>query len=181
MPFNFKKLSLDDVVLIEPRVFPDERGFFMESFKSSDFKNAGLDLYFVQDNHSLSQRGVIRGLHYQLPPKAQGKLVRVVKGAVYDVAVDIRKKSPTYLKWVAEELSDENHRMLYIPPGFAHGFAALTDEVHLVYKCTEEYAPQCDRGIRWDDPEIGIAWKIDAPIVSDKDRALPLSSEAEVF
>lgn len=181
MPFTFKKLSLPDVILIEPRVFPDERGFFLESYKSSEFKNAGLDVSFVQDNHSLSQKGVIRGLHYQMPPKAQGKLVRVIKGSVYDVAVDIRRQSPTFLKWVCEELSESNHRMLYIPPGFAHGFAALTDDVHLVYKCTEEYAPQFDRGIRWDDAAINIAWNIDGPIVSDKDKALPIVKDAEVF
>ncbi|MCU0846295.1 MAG: dTDP-4-dehydrorhamnose 3,5-epimerase [Spirochaetes bacterium] len=181
MPFTSKNLEIKDVILIEPRVFPDGRGFFLESYKSSDFKKIGIPEPFVQDNHSLSVKGVLRGLHYQLPPKAQGKLVRVIKGAVIDVAVDIRKNSPTFKKWVAEELSEENHRMLYIPPGFAHGFAALTDDVHLLYKCTEEYSPECDRGIRWDDPEISVDWKIGKPIVSEKDEVLPLLKNAEVF
>jgi len=162
MPFTFTRLAIPDVVLIEPRVFPDERGFFMESYKYSEFAAFGIKEHFVQDNHSRSKKGVLRGLHYQRPPKAQGKLVRVVVGEIFDVGVDIRlaraiekdgsiaraKGSPTYGKWVGERLSAENKRMLYIPPGFAHGFCVLSEEAEVLYKTTEEYAPEYDAGIR---------------------------------
>lgn len=181
MPFIFKKLSIPDIILIETKIFPDDRGFFFESFKASDFKNASLPSHFVQDNFSSSKKNVIRGLHYQKPPKEQGKLVSVLQGSIWDVAVDIRRQSSTYLKWVAAELSDQNHHMLYIPPGFAHGFVALSDDVHLSYKCTNEYDPHSDAGIRWNDPDISIAWPIINPIVSRKDRDLPLIHQAEVF
>lgn len=181
MPFDFKILDINGLVLIEPRVFFDERGFFMESYKESDFRKCGIDSVFTQDNHSLSKKNVIRGLHYQLNPKAQGKLVRVIRGAVLDVAVDIRKNSPTYKKWVAVELSDENNVMIFIPPGFAHGFAALTDNAHLVYKCTAEYDQKLDAGIRWDDPDLGVSWTVSNPIVSVKDRVLPFLKDAIVF
>jgi dTDP-4-dehydrorhamnose 3,5-epimerase len=174
MPFTFINLEIEGLVLVEPRVFPDERGFFLESYKESEFVKAGLPHRFVQDNHSLSNKNVIRGLHFQYEPRAQGKLVRVVGGLVWDVAVDLRAGSPTYKKWLGIELSAANNKMLYIPPGFAHGFAAITDDVHLLYKCTEEYDPKLDAGIRWDDPEIGIEWPVRKPIVSDKDRVLPL-------
>jgi len=176
MPFSFTPLDIPEVVLVEPKIFPDDRGFFFESFKASDFEKANLPTHFVQDNFSFSKKDVIRGLHYQKPPKAQGKLVSVLKGGVWDVAVDIRKESPTFLKWVAVELNDRNHFMLYIPPGFAHGFIALTENVHLLYKCTNEYDPKADTGIRWNDPEIGIPWPVSNPIVSTKDAALPFSS-----
>ena len=175
MPFTFKPLSIPDVILIEPKVFPDDRGYFLESFKASDFEKANLPTHFLQDNFSFSRKGVIRGLHYQRDPKAQGKLVSVLKGGVWDVAVDIRRESPTFLKWVAADLNDQNHAMLLIPPGFAHGFAAVTDDVHLLYKCTNEYEPQADAGIRWDDQDIAVKWPVDIPIVSDKDRNLPIA------
>ena len=181
MPFTFTILAVPDVILVEPKVFGDERGFFLESYKKTDFVSAGIDVEFVQDNHSLSQKGVVRGLHYQLPPKAQGKLVRVIKGAILDVAVDIRKDSPTFKQWIAEELSEDNNKMLYIPSGFAHGFLTLTDEVHLLYKCTDEYSADHDAGIRWNDPELNISWGISDPIVSEKDKKLPLFKDAKVF
>ncbi len=181
MPFTFRPLSIEDVVVIEPRVFPDGRGYFLESYKKSDFVKNGIDVDFVQDNHSFSQKGVLRGLHYQIPPRAQGKLVRVIRGAVLDVAVDIRESSPTWLQWVSETLSEDNNLMMYIPPGFAHGFLTLSDEVHLLYKCTDEYAPDTERGIRWDDPDIGVDWQVDNPVVSDKDEKLPSIADTEVF
>jgi dTDP-4-dehydrorhamnose 3,5-epimerase len=181
MPFSFKPLEIVDVVLVEPKVFPDERGFFFEAFKASDFEQAGLPSCFIQDNFSFSKKNVIRGLHYQKQPKAQGKLVSVIKGSIWDVAVDIRKESVTFLKWVAVELNDKNHAMLYIPPGFAHGFLTLSENVHLLYKCTNEYDPQADAGIRWNDPDIAINWPVENPIVSDKDCRLPFIHQAGVF
>ncbi len=181
MPFKFTRLEIPDVILIEPKIFTDDRGCFMESFKASDFQKANLPTHFVQDNFSVSKKNVIRGLHYQKNPHAQGKLVSVLKGGVWDVAVDIRRASPTFLKWVAAELNDQNQAMLYIPPGFAHGFVTLTDDVRLMYKCTAEYNPQADTGIRWDDPEIAIAWPVVSPILSPKDRALPLLRAVETF
>jgi len=181
VPFTFNPLSIPDIILIEPKIFSDERGFFFESFKSSDFHKFNLPSNFVQDNFSFSKKNVIRGLHYQKDPKAQGKLVSVLKGCVWDLAVDIRRESPTLLKWVAQELNDQNHNMLYIPPGFAHGFISLTEDVHLLYKCTNEYDPQSDAGIRWNDPDIAISWPIDNPIVSAKDAVLPFLKQAEIF
>lgn len=178
MPFEFIRLEIPDVVLIKPLVFPDERGFFMETFKKSDFVRNGINYDFVQDNHSKSKKGVLRGLHYQLNPKAQGKLVRCIKGKIWDVAVDIRKGSPWYSKWVAVELSEENKHMLWIPPGFAHGFVTLEDS-EIIYKCTEEYDPALDRGIIWNDREIGIKWPITNPILSKKDAGLPELKNAE--
>ena len=181
MPFEFKKLEIPDVQLVVPRKFGDPRGFFMETYKRSDFHANGITEEFVQDNHSLSSKGVLRGLHYQLNPKAQGKLVRVVKGAVLDVAVDIRKGSPTFKQWVSEELSEDNCSMLYIPPGFAHGFLSLTDNVHLMYKCTDEYSAEHDAGIRWDEKEFNINWQIENPLVSEKDANLPDLKDAVIF
>lgn len=174
--------SLAGVLLIEPRVFGDARGFFLESWNQQRFSEAGLDLAFVQDNHSRSSRGVLRGLHYQLD-NPQGKLVRVTQGAVFDVAVDIRRSSPRFGCWVGYELSAENHRMLWIPPGFAHGFLVLSDTADFLYKCTSLYDPPSDRGIRWNDPAIGIEWPdVDAsPLLSTKDAAAPLLANAEVF
>lgn len=181
MPFSFKTLDLPGLMLIEGCVFPDSRGFFMESYKRSEFRQAGITDEFVQDNHSRSSKGVLRGLHYQKPPHAQSKLVRVVRGMVWDVAVDIRRGSPTFGRWQALELSADNALILHIPSGFAHGFIALEDDTHLMYKCSAEYDKSSDRGIRWDDPQLAITWPFDAPLVSDKDAALPLLSEAEVF
>lgn len=178
MPFKFKKLEIPDVILIEPIVFADERGFFIETFKASDFKANNISYEFVQDNHSKSRKGVLRGLHYQLKPMEQGKLVRCIKGKIWDVAVDIRKGSPWYRKWVGVELSEENKLMLWIPPGFAHGFVALED-AEVIYKCTKEYAPQYDRGIIWNDPELAIHWPIKNPILSLKDANLPNLKNAE--
>lgn len=182
MPFAFQPLSLTGCVLVAPKMFPDDRGYFLESFKASDFAAAGLPEHFPQDNVSFSRRGVIRGLHYQKFPAAQGKLVSVLHGRIWDVAVDVRRRSPNFLKWLAVELDAEKRAMLYLPPGFAHGFLALTEDVLVHYKCTCEYDPHRDTGIRWDDPDIGIAWPTDAPpIVSEKDRSLPRAAQAELL
>lgn len=163
--------AIADVLLIEPRVFGDARGFFFESFNQQAFRDAsGLDLNFVQDNHSRSERGVLRGLHYQVL-QPQGKLVRVVRGSVFDVAVDIRRDSPSFGQWVGSELSEDNHHQLWVPPGFAHGFLVLSESADFLYKTTDYYAPQHERCIAWDDPAIGIQWPLSAaPKLSDKDR-----------
>lgn len=176
-------LAIPDVLLFEPKVFGDARGFFLESYNRKAFDEAtGTRIEFVQDNHSRSGRGVLRGLHYQLPPKAQGKLVRVVRGVVFDVAVDIRRSSPTFGKWVGAELSEDNHRQLWIPPGFAHGFVVLSDSADFQYKVTEYWSPEHERSILWSDPALGIHWPLDsAPALSAKDAAAPLFSNAEVF
>ncbi len=173
MPFTFTPLQIPDVILVQPRAFPDDRGFFLETYKRSEFVANGIDVTFVQDNHSRSGRGVLRGLHLQLPPAAQGKLVRAVRGLIFDVAVDLRPESLTFGKWVGEMLSDENHRMLYIPPGLAHGFVVLSDIADVSYKVTAEYAPHLDRGLVWNDPDIGIRWPVQNPLLSPKDQALP--------
>lgn len=174
------RLAIPDVILLEPKVFGDDRGFFFESYNRAAFKEAtGLDPDFVQDNHSRSVKGVLRGLHYQLPPKAQGKLVRVVAGEVFDVAVDIRKGSPTFGKWVAEVLSAQNKRQMWIPPGFAHGFLTLSETAEFLYKTTDYYSPEHERCIRWNDPEIGVQWPIEgSPTLSDKDTHGALFAEA---
>jgi dTDP-4-dehydrorhamnose 3,5-epimerase len=164
--------AIADVKLIEPKVFGDERGFFLESWNRNAFDAAGIDARFVQDNHSRSSRGVLRGLHYQMGP-AQGKLVRVVSGAVFDVVVDLRASSLTFGQWIGYELSARNHRMLWIPPGFAHGFLTLEDGTDFLYKCTEFYAPASEHCLAWDDATVGIDWPLSdmTPLVSDKDRA----------
>ncbi|MBF0123246.1 MAG: dTDP-4-dehydrorhamnose 3,5-epimerase [Candidatus Omnitrophica bacterium] len=179
MPFLFTKTDIPDVLVVEPKVFPDARGFFVELYKASDFKKAGLDVSFVQVNQSRSQKNVLRGLHYQLNPKAQAKLVSVVRGEIFDVAVDIRKGSPTFGKWVGERLSETNKRMLYIPTGFAHGFCALSDEVELMYYCSCEYAAECERSIVWNDPTIHVAWPIMDTILSPKDSGGKMLSQAD--
>lgn len=181
MPFDFEQMGLAGLVVITPRVFPDDRGSFFESYKQSEFHAAGIKAAFVQDNCSISTKGVLRGLHYQLPPYAQGKLVYVTRGAVWDVCVDLRRNSPTFKQWMALELSDENHRMLYIPPGFGHGFFVLSDVAYFEYKCTREYAPGAEQGIRYDDPELNIPWPEREYILSDKDQAQPLLADAVVF
>ena len=176
--------ALPEVLLLEPTVFRDERGYFFESFNQRVFDEAlGRHVRFVQDNHSCSARGVLRGLHYQLPPHAQGKLVRVTRGAAYDVAVDIRRSSPTFGRWVGVELSAENFRQLWIPPGFAHGFVALTDDADFLYKTTDFWVKSCDRTIRWDDPDLAIDWSLPVaePLVAAKDRAAPLLRDADLF
>lgn len=171
MPFEFEPQKIKDVILVKPKVFGDSRGFFMESYKKSDFYANGIDVEFNQDNHSKSSKGVLRGLHYQAAPYGQAKLVRCVKGRIYDVAVDIRPSSPTFGEYVKVELSGDNKQMLYIPVGFAHGFVALTDEVEILYKASGEYAPQADRGVLWNDKDINIDWEIDfEPLLSDKDK-----------
>jgi len=179
MPFNFSRLEIPDVILIEPLSFEDERGVFMETYKYSDFARAGIKEHFLQDNYSRSARNVLRGLHYQKNPKAQGKLVRCLKGRIFDVAVDIRRGSPTYGHWVGLELSGDNNLMLYIPPTFAHGFVVLSDFAEVMYKCTEEYSPEDDRGIIWNDPDIGITWPVEKPILTEKDQRHPFLKDAE--
>jgi dTDP-4-dehydrorhamnose 3,5-epimerase len=180
MPFDFQILEIPGLMLIEPRVFGDKRGFFMETFKLSEFRANGVAGDFVQDNMSRSQKGVLRGLHYQLNPKAQGKLVMAIKGAVFDVAVDIRKGSPYYGRWVSRELSADNRLMFWIPPGFAHGYLTLSDSAAIIYKTTEEYAQELERGIIWNDPSIGIEWPLESPVLSDRDKALPAIGDAEI-
>ncbi|WP_028317018.1 dTDP-4-dehydrorhamnose 3,5-epimerase [Desulfobulbus elongatus] len=175
--------GIPDVLLIEPKVYADERGFFYESFNENRFRKAtGLNVRFVQDNHSRSVRGVLRGLHYQLPPAAQGKLVRCVAGEVFDVAVDIRKSSPTFGQWVGEYLSAENKRQLWIPAGFAHGFLTLSESAEFLYKTTGYYAPDCERILLWSDPDLAIAWPIHGkPRLAAKDAAGTTLAQVEVF
>ncbi len=178
MPFTFEKQSIKDVILITPKVFGDNRGFFMETYKKSDFEANDIMGEFNQDNHSKSTKGVLRGLHFQKQPYAQAKIVRCLKGRIYDVAVDIRKGSKTFGKYVKVELSEENKKMLYIPKEFAHGFVALTDEVEIAYKTQGEYHPEADSGIMWNDKDINIDWEIDfEPILSEKDTKHKTLSE----
>jgi len=166
-----QRLAIPDVLLLTPKVFEDDRGFFYESFNQKVFEEAvGRPVTFVQDNHSKSAKGVLRGLHYQLPPKAQGKLVRVVRGAVFDVAVDIRRDSPTFGKWVSAELSEENRAQLWIPEGFAHGFLSLRDGTEVLYKATSFYDSKVEGGVDWQDPLIGVDWPIDEPKLSERDQ-----------
>ncbi len=165
--------------MIEAKVIEDKRGFFREMFKASEFEIRGVPFSFVQDNHSRSQQGTLRGLHFQLAPQTQGKLVMVLRGQVFDVAVDIRRGSSTYGQWVGQELSDQNGSILYVPPGFAHGFCVTSKEVDVLYKVTAEYAPELERGIIWDDPAIGIKWPISNPGLSVKDAKLPLLRDVE--
>ncbi len=179
MPFEFTSLEMPGPVLVRPQVFGDSRGFFLELYKHTDFAGAGIREHLVQDNYSKSAQGVLRGLHYQKTPKAQGKLVICFKGTIFDVAVDIRKGSPQYGRWTGVELSEENRLMFYVPPGFAHGFQVLSETAEVMYKCTEEYSSLVDRGIIWNDPEIGIAWPIPAPILSDKDKIHPRLQDAD--
>jgi dTDP-4-dehydrorhamnose 3,5-epimerase len=176
-------LALPEVLLIEPRVFADDRGWFTESFNARAFADAtGLDVTFVQDNHSRSARGVLRGLHYQLPPAAQGKLVRAVAGAIFDVSVDIRRSSPNFGRWVGETLSADNKRQLFIPAGFAHGFLALEGDSEVHYKTTAYYDTAAERSIRWDDPDLAIAWPLGLPpLLAPKDAAASAFAVAEVF
>lgn len=174
MVFNFKRLEIPDIILITPELFEDKRGYFMEVYKKSEFERFGIKESFVQDNFSKSREGVLRGLHYQKPPKAQGKLIKCVRGEIFDVAVDIRKGSPYHGKWIGEYLSDKNKKMLYLPIGFAHGFLVMSKEAEVIYKISCEYSPELERGIVWNDPTIGIKWPIkDTPILSQKDSALP--------
>jgi dTDP-4-dehydrorhamnose 3,5-epimerase len=179
MPFQFQRLQIPEIILVQASNLKDERGFFRETFKASEFANSGVPTVFVQDNHSHSMRGVLRGLHYQKAPHAQGKLVMVANGEIFDVAVDIRKGSPTYGKWVGEILSAENSRMLYTPPGFAHGLCVLSESVDVLYKVTAEFAADAERGIRWNDPAIGIEWLYANPMLNPRDSQLPLLRDAD--
>ena len=181
MPFEFIPQALSGLMLIRPRVFPDERGFFLETWKRSDFEAAGIAADLLQDNHSFSHHGALRGLHYQLPPHEQGKLVRVVEGRVFDVCVDLRRASPTFGHWEGLQFDGGRHEMLYVPPGFAHGFVVLSASAHFLYRCTREYAPGAERGIRWDDSDLAIDWPLRDVVVSSKDAALPSFRKADVF
>ena len=183
MPITVTETGLPGVLLLEPRVFADERGFFLESFNQRDWQEAtGLDCRFVQDNHSRSLRGVLRGLHYQLPPHTQGKLVRVVAGEIFDVAVDLRTSSSTFGQWYGRVLTAENRLQLWIPPGFAHGFLTLSETAEVIYKTTDYYAPECDRAVLWNDPVLAIDWPLEgAPILSPKDAAAHCCRDAELF
>lgn len=179
MPFTFRRLAVRDVVLVESRAFPDPRGFFMEHYKESEFAKSGIADRFVQDNYSHSTRGVVRGLHFQKRPRAQSKLVTVISGEIFDVAVDVRKNSPTYGGWAGEILSGDNRRSLYVPEGFAHGFCVLSDEADVVYKVSREYSPEHERGIIWNDPDVSVKWPVDDPKLSDRDRDLPKLDAAD--
>lgn len=178
-----EKLAIPEVLLLTPKVFGDDRGFFFESFNARQFAElSGHAGDFVQDNHSRSSRGVLRGLHYQLPPKTQGKLVRVVLGEVFDVAVDIRRDSPTFGRWVGARLSAENRQQLWVPPGFAHGFVTLSEYAEFLYKTTDYYDPQLERSIAWNDPDLAIDWPlVEAPVLSAKDVQAPLLHAASLF
>lgn len=179
MPFEFEKLEIDGVILVKPKVFGDNRGFFMESYKKSEFVKNGIDVEFVQDNHSKSTKGVLRGLHYQAKPKAQAKLVRCSKGKIYDVVVDLRKDSKTFGKYLRVELSEENCYMLFIPEGFAHGFVVLSDEAELLYKTNTEFSPELDRGVLYCDKDIDVDWGLGdiEPVLSEKDKVQPKLTE----
>lgn len=179
---KFIQTSIPEILIIEPKVFEDERGFFLESYQRQKFTVAGIPFEFVQDNHSKSTQGTLRGLHYQIQ-QTQGKLVRVVHGEIFDVAVDIRRSSPTFGKWIGDYLSADNKRMLWVPPGFAHGFFVTSPVAEVLYKATDYYAPQWERTIAWDDPDINIKWPLNetVPILSKKDRAGVSLKEAEVY
>jgi dTDP-4-dehydrorhamnose 3,5-epimerase len=178
---NFRKTKIPEVLVLEPKVFGDERGFFLESYNQKSLEELGLVRTFVQDNHSRSARNVLRGLHYQLG-QPQGKLIRVVSGAIWDVAVDVRRSSATFGQWVAEELSAENMRIFWIPEGFAHGFIVTSDSADVLYKATNFYAPSCERSLLWSDPELAISWPLSGePLISQKDRAGLLLSQADLF
>lgn len=180
---NYIKTDIEGVFIIEPRIFGDNRGYFFESFVQAEFEEKVCKTTFVQDNESKSSYGVLRGLHFQKPPYTQSKLIRVVKGRVWDIAVDIRKSSPTFGKYIGIELSEDNHRQLFIPKGFAHGFVVLSEEAVFQYKCDNYYAPQSEGAIIWNDPELGIDWKIPAEdiILSEKDKKHPLFKDAWLF
>ena len=182
MPYTVTPTAIADVLILEPKVFGDARGFFYESFNARDFAQAtGLDVHFVQDNHSKSAQGVLRGLHYQIQ-HPQGKLVRVVQGEVFDVAVDLRQSSPTFGQWVGVHLSAENHRQLWVPPGFAHGFVVLSESAEFLYKTTDYWYPEHERSLLWNDPEVGIAWPVQGqPLLAAKDAAGKVLAQAECF
>jgi len=173
MPFSFQNLSIRGIILIEPRVLSDARGFFMETYRRSDFAAAGIEELFVQENHSASQRGVLRGLHYQKPPHAQSKLIRVLTGEIFDVAVDLRPNSPTTGRWVGTKLSASNRRMVYLPQWCAHGFCVVSESAEVIYMMTKEYAPEHESGFMWNDPTLAIDWPVISPTLSERDKRWP--------
>jgi dTDP-4-dehydrorhamnose 3,5-epimerase len=181
--FKFSQTPISGILIIEAKAFFDERGFFMESYNQNDFSKNGLTDPMVQDNHSQSKKGILRGLHYQNNPSPMGKLVRCLKGGIFDVGVDIRQGSPTFGQWFGDVLTEDNFKMLYFPPGFAHGFLSLTDDTHVYYKCTGVYSKENERAIIWNDPDIGIKWPLDQvggqPILSDRDKVHPRLKDAE--
>ncbi len=179
MPFEFEPQAIPQVVLVKPHLFSDERGMFAELYKASEFNEYGFGKQFLQINFSKSEQGVVRALHYQLHPKAQGKLVMVTSGEIFDVAVDLRKSSPTFQKWVGVTLSAVEKHMLFVPVGFAHGFGVLSEQAEVMYFTTEEYAPEYERGIQWNDPAINISWPVQKPVLSEKDAAYPPLDKAE--
>jgi dTDP-4-dehydrorhamnose 3,5-epimerase len=179
MPFQFSRTRIPEVILIEPRVYLDRRGFFMESYKRSEFAAHGICETFVQSNHSFSAKDVLRGLHYQRNPKAQGKLVRALVGSIFDVAVDMRRGSPTFGKWLGVELSAVTRSMLYVPPGFAHGFCVTSERAEILYMTTEEYAPAYEAGVSWQDPDLAISWPTANPELSERDAHWPIFREAD--
>lgn len=177
---EFQPTSIPDVILITPQIFGDQRGFFQETYHREKFLAGGIDATFVQDNHSRSAHGVLRGLHYQIQ-QPQGKLVRVLRGEIWDVAVDLRRSSPTFGKWVGVTLDDQKFQQLYIPPGFAHGFCVTSETADVAYKCTNLYLPEAERSLLWNDPALGITWPVDAPILSARDRSGTILTAAETF
>ena len=179
MPYSFRRLRIRDVILVEAQTFKDDRGFFVETYKQSEFAANGIPVAFVQDNYVHSIQGVVRGLHYQIPPKSQAKLIAVARGEIFDVAIDIRSGSPTYGQWVGDILSDKNHHQLFMPVGFAHGYCVTSDWADVSYKVSDEYSPDHERGIAWNDPDVAIPWPVKRPLVSPRDSALPFLSAAE--
>lgn len=179
MPFSFRRTLIPEVILIEPRIFPDQRGFFTETYKRSEFAAQGITEIFVQCNMSRSSKGILRGLHYQKHPKCQSKLVWAVAGEIYDVVVDLRRSSPTFGKWIAQMLSAENRKILYVPVGFAHGFCVTSEVAEIVYMATEEYAPAFEAGVLWNDPTLQIDWPIPEPLLSDRDKSWPRLADAD--
>ncbi len=176
VPFEFKRLEIPDLVLVKPRVFVDDRGSFLETYKKDDFEAAGINGEFVQDNHSKSEYGVLRGLHFQREPRAQAKIVRCIRGVVYDVAVDLRRRSPTFGKYLGVILSEYNHHQLYVPKGYAHGFLTLSDAAEVIYKVDDIYSPECESGLIWNDPDVSISWPNDDPLLAPRDEEWPTLS-----
>lgn len=180
MPFEFVPLAIPGLILVKPKILGDNRGFFLEMYKYSDFADAGIKDQLVQDNYSRSGKGVLRGLHYQKNPKAQGKLVTCIRGGIYDVGVDLRKGSAHFGEWIGVDLTEENRHMLYVPPGFAHGFQVVTETAEVMYKCTDEYSPENERGIIWNDPDINVEWPLADPVLSGKDKVYPHLAQADI-
>ncbi len=173
MPFKFEDMDIPGVFKIKPKIFKDDRGFFLETYKKEDLKTAGIDAEFVQDNYSRSEYGVLRGMHFQREPRAQAKIVQCTRGVIYDVAVDLRQDSPTFKRYAAAILSENNRYQLYVPRGFAHGFLVLSDVAEVMYKVDNPYSPECEGGLIWDDPEVGIKWPIDDPVLAERDKSWP--------